>query len=54
MDWQQLDRLVPDQFDTYWQFTLDFLNIARSYWPERLKEEGAIDAADRRRAPRCR
>ena len=48
MDWQQLDRLVPDQFDTYWQFTLDFLNIARSYWPERLKEEGAIDAADRR------
>ncbi len=48
MDWQQLDRLVPDQFDNYWQFTLDFLKIARSYWPERLKEEGAIDAADRR------
>ncbi|HET7912614.1 MAG TPA: double-strand break repair protein AddB, partial [Pseudolabrys sp.] len=48
MDWQQLDGLVPDQFDKYWQFTLDFLKIARSYWPERLKEIGAIDAADRR------
>jgi ATP-dependent helicase/nuclease subunit B len=48
MDWQALDRLVPDQFDKYWQFTLDFLKVARTYWPERLKEEGAIDAADRR------
>ena len=48
MDWQRLDGLVPDQFDKYWQFTLDFLKIARSYWPERLKEIGAIDAAERR------
>jgi ATP-dependent helicase/nuclease subunit B len=48
MDWQRLDSLVPDQFDKYWQFTLGFLKIARSYWPERLKEIGAIDAADRR------
>ena len=37
MDWQQLDDLVPDQFDKYWQFTLEFLKIARSFWPERLK-----------------
>jgi ATP-dependent helicase/nuclease subunit B len=48
MDWQQLDRLVPDRFDTYWQFTLDFLKIARTYWPARLREKGAIDAAERR------
>jgi ATP-dependent helicase/nuclease subunit B len=48
MDWQRLDGLVPDQFDKYWQLTLDFLKIARSYWPERLKEIGAIDAAARR------
>ncbi|HEY7228742.1 MAG TPA: double-strand break repair protein AddB [Pseudolabrys sp.] len=48
MDWRRLDRLVPDQFDKYWQFTLDFLKIARDYWPERLKEKGAIDAAERR------
>ena len=48
VDWQRLDSLVPDQFDKYWQLTLDFLKIARSYWPERLKEIGAIDAAARR------
>jgi ATP-dependent helicase/nuclease subunit B len=48
MDWALLDDLVPDQFDKYWQFTLEFLKIARSYWPERLKEIGEIDAADRR------
>ena len=48
MDWQRLDGLVPDQFDTYWQLTLDFLKIARNYWPERLAENGKIDAADRR------
>ncbi|MFZ1952816.1 MAG: double-strand break repair protein AddB [Pseudolabrys sp.] len=48
MDWQRLDALVPDQFDKYWQLTLDFLKIARNYWPLRLKEEGTIDAAARR------
>lgn len=48
MDTRKLDSLVPDQFDKYWQFTLDFLKIAQSYWPERLKEEGVIDAAERR------
>ena len=48
VDWQRLDSLVPDQFDTYWQYTLDFLKIARSYWPERLNETGEIDAAARR------
>src|SRR5689334_6558147 len=48
MDWQRLDMLVPDQFDKYWQFTLDFLKIARNYWPERLKERGEIDTAARR------
>src|SRR5215831_16734511 len=46
MDWQRLDSLVPDQFDKYWQHTLDFLKIARSYWPERLREIGVVDAAD--------
>ena len=48
MDWKKLDDLVPDQFDEYWQRTLDFLKIARSYWPDRLDEIGAIDAARRR------
>ena len=48
MDWKKLDGLVPDQFDKYWQLTLDFLKIARSYWPERLAEKVMIDAARRR------
>ena len=48
MDWKKLDGLVPDQFDKYWQLTLDFLKIARSYWPDRLAEKGMIDAARRR------
>ena len=48
MDWRRLDGLVPDRFDKYWQFTLDFLKIARTYWPERLNEIGEIDAAARR------
>ena len=48
MDWQQLDNLMPDQFDKYWQFTLEFLKIARSFWPDRLKEIGEIDPSDRR------
>jgi ATP-dependent helicase/nuclease subunit B len=48
MDWRKLDGLVPDRFDKYWQFTLDFLKIARSYWPERLVEKGMIDPARRR------
>jgi ATP-dependent helicase/nuclease subunit B len=48
VDWQRLDSLVPDQFDKYWQLTLDFLKIARGYWPGRLKEIGVIDAAERR------
>src|SRR5262245_29722172 len=48
MDWRRLDGLVPDRFDKYWQFTLDFLKIARTYWPERLNEVGEIDAAARR------
>lgn len=47
-DWKRLDALVPDQFDKYWEFTIEFLKIARSYWPEQLAEKGLIDAADRR------
>jgi ATP-dependent helicase/nuclease subunit B len=48
MDWKKLDGLVPDQFDKYWQLTLDFLKIARSSWPELLTEKGMIEAARRR------
>jgi ATP-dependent helicase/nuclease subunit B len=48
--WERLDKLVPDNFDRYWQLTLEFLKIARENWPRILSERGAIEAATRRDA----
>ena len=48
VDWNALDRLVPDQFDKYWQHTLDFLKIAREFWPAFLAETNRIEPAARR------
>ena len=48
VDWNALDRLVPDQFDKYWQHTLDFLKIAREFWPAYLAETNRIEPAARR------
>ncbi|MBR1126232.1 double-strand break repair protein AddB [Bradyrhizobium lablabi] len=48
VDWNALDSLVPDQFDKYWQHTLQFLQIAREYWPAFLAEENRIEPAARR------
>lgn len=46
--WSALDDLVPDQFDRYWQHTLEFLKIAREFWPAFLAEEYKIEPAARR------
>jgi ATP-dependent helicase/nuclease subunit B len=46
--WDALDKLVPDQFDKYWQHSLDFLRIAHKAWPDHLKEIGRIEPAARR------
>src|ERR1700752_165192 len=48
VDWNALDRLVPDQFDQYWQHTLEFLKIAREYWPAFLAEGNTLAPAARR------
>ena len=48
VEWSALDRLVPDQFDKYWQHTLEFLKIAREFWPAFLAEENRIEPAARR------
>ena len=48
VDWRALDGLVPDALDKYWQLTLDFLKIARHYWPAHLEEAGRIEPAVRR------
>src|SRR5262245_9379455 len=48
VDWSALDRLVPDQFDEYWKYSLEFLQIAREFWPAFLAETGKIEPAVRR------
>src|SRR6266542_1228096 len=48
--WEQLDGLVPETLDRYWQLTLEFLQIAREAWPQILAEHGAIEPAERRDA----
>ena len=44
----QLDGLVPDDVDVYWQETLKFLKIAREQWPPILAERNKIEPAARR------
>jgi ATP-dependent helicase/nuclease subunit B len=46
--WEALDGLVPDQLDKYWQYSLEFLQIARQAWPAHLAEIQRIEPADRR------
>jgi ATP-dependent helicase/nuclease subunit B len=48
VSWDALDGLVPDQLDQYWQYSLDFLRIARKLWPDHLAEIGRIEPAARR------
>ncbi len=46
--WNALDGLVPDQLDKYWQYSLEFLQIARHAWPAHLQEIERIEPAARR------
>jgi ATP-dependent helicase/nuclease subunit B len=46
--WDALDGLVPDALDEYWQYSLDFLKIARVAWPAHLAEIGKMEPAERR------
>jgi ATP-dependent helicase/nuclease subunit B len=46
--WDALDGLIPDQLDRYWQYSLEFLQIARQAWPAHLREIGRIEPAARR------
>ncbi len=48
VSFDKFDGLVPGDMDKYWQFTLDFLKIARKEWPAILKESGRIEPAERR------
>jgi ATP-dependent helicase/nuclease subunit B len=48
VEWSDLDGLVPDALDRYWQLTLQFLSIAKDTWPDILKAHGRIEPAARR------
>ncbi len=38
LNWDKLDKLDAGEHALWWQLTLEFLKIARNYWPERLEE----------------
>src|SRR3569833_3188805 len=46
--WSELDGLVPDDLDHYWQLSLRFLKIAREAWQALRAGRGAIEATERR------
>jgi ATP-dependent helicase/nuclease subunit B len=50
VEWDRLDGLVPEQFDTFWQLTLRFLQIVRRNWRGVLEDDGSIEPAARRDA----
>src|SRR3954452_24195231 len=43
VEWPALDGLVPDALDQYWQYTLQFLGIAKNVWPDILRAHGRIE-----------
>ena len=47
VDWRKLETLAPEEYDSYWRITLDFLKIAFAHWPQWLEERGLIDRARR-------
>lgn len=50
LDIKDLASLVPEDFATHWQITLDFLKILSEEWPKILESLGVIDIAERRNA----
>ncbi len=49
LSFDALDTLVPEDFSSHWQVTLDFLKIVSEYWPKILEEHNLIEAVERRR-----
>ncbi len=48
IDFNKIKTIPPQNLATYWQQSLEFLNIALKAWPEILAELGHIDRADLR------
>jgi ATP-dependent helicase/nuclease subunit B len=43
VEWNAFDGLVPDALDQYWQYTLQFLNVAKQVWPDILRSYDRIE-----------
>lgn len=41
--WEGLLHLVPQEFASHWQLTLNFLNIITTHWPKILEEKGVVE-----------
>ncbi|WP_245294812.1 double-strand break repair protein AddB [Rhizobium rhizosphaerae] len=50
LDWEALKTLDAETFAEWWQLTLEFLDIARHFWPARLEELGVSSPARHRNA----
>jgi ATP-dependent helicase/nuclease subunit B len=48
VEWSRLDGLVPEEFDRYWQLTLEFLKFIHKPWGDHLAETSRIEPAERR------
>ncbi len=48
--WRKLDTLVPEDFDQYWQTTVNFLReLVHEKWPSVLSGRGKIEGAERQK-----
>src|SRR3954470_19241292 len=43
VEWSTFDGLVPYALDQYWQYTLQFLTVAKNVWPNILRSYGRIE-----------
>ncbi len=48
ISFDHLQEIVPEDFASHWQVTLDFLKVITDVWPDLLIAEGSLDPADRR------
>lgn len=45
--WEGLVHLVPSEFASHWQLTLNFLEIITTHWPKIIEEKGFIESYTR-------
>ncbi len=48
LEFSELHKIVPDEFASHWQITLNFLKIISENWPKILAANDVIDVAQRR------